>query len=151
MSQLRTQLQSATKCFLVTYHCIAKHYKALYNACLMQLVPGSIPGRGKCDLDFFSFPITEDFQDDRYGSHLISERNNFSNFKSQCGTNASNASHQVLAQSNLGFGSRCGFKIFKMVAQAGISWIVILNLYVAPMLPIKFQLNPTYGFRGDVV
>ena len=39
-SQLRTQLQSATKRFLVTYRCIAKRYKALFNAHLMQLVPG---------------------------------------------------------------------------------------------------------------
>ena len=29
--------------------------------------------------------------------------------------------------------------------------LAILNLYVAPMPPIKFRLNPTYGFGGDVV
>ena len=40
-SQLQTQLQSATKRFLVTYRCIAKRYKALCNAHLMQLVPES--------------------------------------------------------------------------------------------------------------
>ena len=28
--------------------------------------------------------------------------------------------------------------------------LALLNLYVAPMPPIKFQLNPTYGL-GDVV
>ena len=27
----------------------------------------------------------------------------------------------------------------------------ILNLYVAPMSPIKFQLNLTYGLGGDVI
>ena len=29
--------------------------------------------------------------------------------------------------------------------------LAILNLYVAPMPPIKFGLNLTYGFGGDVV
>ena len=29
--------------------------------------------------------------------------------------------------------------------------LVILNLYVTPILPIKFQLNLTYGLGGDVV
>ena len=29
--------------------------------------------------------------------------------------------------------------------------LAILNLYVAPMPPIKFHLNPTYGLGGDVV
>ena len=29
--------------------------------------------------------------------------------------------------------------------------LVILNLYVNPMPPIKFQLNPTYSLGGDVV
>ena len=29
--------------------------------------------------------------------------------------------------------------------------LAILNLYVAPLLPTKFWLNPTYGFGGDVV
>ena len=48
------------------------------------------------------------------------ERNDFSNSKSPCGPNDS---HQVWAQSDLGFGSRCGFKIFKvckMAAQVAI-------------------------------
>ena len=39
-------------------------------------------------------------------------------------------------KSDLGFGSRCGFKIFKMTT---------------PMLTIKFRLNPTYGLGGDVI
>ena len=29
--------------------------------------------------------------------------------------------------------------------------LAILNLYVAPMPPIKFWLNPTYSLGGDVV
>ena len=29
--------------------------------------------------------------------------------------------------------------------------LTILNLYVAPMPPIKFRLNLTYGLGGDVV
>ena len=29
--------------------------------------------------------------------------------------------------------------------------LAILNLYVSPMPPIKFCLNPTYGLGGDVV
>ena len=29
--------------------------------------------------------------------------------------------------------------------------LAILNLYVAPMPPIKFWLNLTYGLEGDVV
>ena len=29
--------------------------------------------------------------------------------------------------------------------------LAILNLYVAPMPPIKFQLNLTYGFGADVI
>ena len=29
--------------------------------------------------------------------------------------------------------------------------LAILNLYVAPIPPIKFRLNQTYGFGGDIV
>ena len=47
-------------------------------------------------------------------------------------------------------------KIFKMATVAAILDIgtnrsAILNLYVALMPPIKFQLNPTYGLGGDVI
>ena len=58
----------------------------------------------------------EEFQDGQLPS-WISERNNFSNSESLC---RSNASHQVLAQSDLQFGSRGDFKIFSMAAQAAI-------------------------------
>ena len=109
-------------------------------------------------------------------SSWISEWNNFRNSKSPCGPNAS---HQVWAQSDLGFGSRCGpswtakhnnlsiceslccshasHQDFQDGHHGGHLWyqnktiLTILNLYVAPMLPIKFRLNPTYGLGGDVV
>ena len=29
--------------------------------------------------------------------------------------------------------------------------LAILNLYIAPMSPIKFRLNPAYGLGGNVV
>ena len=45
----------------------------------------------------------------------ISERNDFSNSESLCHCDAS---HQVLAQSDLRFGRRCGLKTFKMAAMA---------------------------------
>ena len=54
------------------------------------------------------------------------------------------ASHQVLAQTDLPFRSRSGLKLFEQNDFSN------LNLYVNLMPPIKFQLNPTYGF-GDVI
>ena len=66
------------------------------------------------------------------------------------------ASHQVLAKSDLRFG-RCRLKNFKMASICGQlgyrnrTILAILNLYVTVMPPIKFQLNPTYGLGGDVV
>ena len=84
----------------------------------------------------------------------ISEQNDFSNSESLC---CSNPSHQVSAQSNLLFGRRCRLKNFKMVDRHGGHlgyWtgmiLAILNLYVAPMLPIKFWLRPTYCL-GDII
>ena len=47
----------------------------------------------------------------RWPPSWISERNDFSNSESLC---RSNASHQVLAQSDLRFGRRCRLKNFKM-------------------------------------
>ena len=47
----------------------------------------------------------------------ILERNQLSNFKSPC---LPNVSHQVWAQSDLPFGSRCGLKIFKMATEVAI-------------------------------
>ena len=53
----------------------------------------------------------EEFQDGRR------ERNDFSNFESLCHCDAS---HQVSAQSDLGFGRRCCLKNFKMAVMADI-------------------------------
>ena len=74
----------------------------------------------------------------------ISNRNDFSISESLCYCDASN---QVLAQSDLGFGRRCHLKNFKMAAMA---FLAILNLHVATMPPTMFQLNPTYCSVGDV-
>ena len=59
------------------------------------------------------------------------------------------ASHQVSAQSDLGF-RRCILKNFKMAALPGSHLghqnrkiLIILNLCVTVMPPIKFQLNRT--------
>ena len=84
----------------------------------------------------------------------ILEQNDFSNSESLCHCDAP---HQVLAKSDLRHGRRCCWKNYKMAAM-GPSWIwnriiniiAILILYVAPMPPIKFLLNVTYGL-GDVI
>ena len=60
----------------------------------------------------------------------------------------------VLAQSILRFRRRYSLKNFKMAAILDIGtelFLAILNLYVAPVPPIKFRLNLTYGLGGDVV
>ena len=68
-----------------------------------------------------------------------------------------NASHQVWAQSNLPFRSRRSLKIQDSHSGGHLGYwnktiLAILNLYVASMPPIKFQLNPTwFGRRTDVV
>ena len=56
----------------------------------------------------------EEFQDGRPG--WILEQNDFSNFESLCHCDAS---HQVSAQSDLGFGRRC-LKNFKMATMVAI-------------------------------
>ena len=79
----------------------------------------------------------------------ISEQNNFSNSESLC---CCDASHQVLAQSDLRFwemlfeefqdgsyGCHLGYQNGTMLA--------ILDLYNAPMPPIKFWLNLTWFGR----
>ena len=49
------------------------------------------------------------------------------------------------------------FEDFQVDHYGGNLWhqnemiLAILNLYVALMPPIKFQLNPTYSLGGDVV
>ena len=59
--------------------------------------------------------LLEDFQDGWHGSHLWYWNRMILAILNLHGPNAS---HHVWAQSDLGFQSRCGFKIFKMVAQA---------------------------------
>ena len=88
----------------------------------------------------------EDLQDGRGRccSKIFKMADNFSNSESLC---CSDASHQVLAQSDLWFGRRCHLKNFKMATMI----LAILNLCVTVMLSIKFWLNPTYGLGGDVV
>ena len=78
----------------------------------------------------------------------------FSISKSPCHPNAS---HQVWAKSDLPFRSRHGLKIFKMATMVAIldigmeRFLAILNLYVALIPPIKFQLNLTCCLGGDVI
>ena len=79
------------------------------------------------------------------------ERNDFSNSESLCHCDAS---HQVLAQSDLRFGRRYRLKNFKMAAYGGHlgyrngTILIILNLCVTVMPPIKFWLNSTYSLGG---
>ena len=53
----------------------------------------------------------------RWPLFLISERNAFNNSESLCHCDAS---HKVLAQSNLSFGRRCRLKNFKIATMAAI-------------------------------
>ena len=81
----------------------------------------------------------------------ISKWNYFSNSESLC---CSDASHQVSAQSNLGFGRRCHLTNFKMAAYLRYqnrTILAILNLHVFQISPTKFWLNPTYHLGADVV
>ena len=76
------------------------------------------------------------------------------NSKSPC---YPNASHQGWAQSDLQFVEQTWFDDFQDGHHGGhLRYqnrviLAILNLYVAPMSHIKFQLNPTYSLIGDVV
>ena len=76
----------------------------------------------------------------------ISELNNFSHSESLC---HSDASHQVLAQSDLWFGRRCLLKNGGHLGYPNGTILAILNLWVAPMPSIKFRLNLTYGLGGE--
>ena len=70
---------------------------------------------------------------------------NFRNSESVC---RSDASHQVLAKSDLWFGRNCRLQNSRW----RLSWIskATLNRCVTVMLPIKFWLNPIHGLGGDV-
>ena len=79
--------------------------------------------------------------------------NNFSNSEFLC---CSNASHQVLAQSDLCLGGDA-FEEFQdghngsHLGYRKGTILAILNLYVAPMSPIKFLLDPTFSLGRDVI
>ena len=79
------------------------------------------------------------FQDGRQRPSWISERNNFSSSESLC---CSDASHHVFAQSDLRFGRRYRLKNFNggHLEYRNETILAVLNLYVAPMPPIKFRL-----------
>ena len=83
----------------------------------------------------------------------IAKQNDLSNAESLC---SFDASHQVSAQSNLlvwemsfeefqigHYGGHLGYGLGTILA--------ILNLFVTPIPPIEFWLNPTYNLGGDVV
>ena len=75
----------------------------------------------------------------------IAKQNDLSNSESLC---HSDASHQVCEMSFEEFqyghhGGHHGYQNGTILA--------ILNLYIAPMPPIKFWLNRTYDLGGDVV
>ena len=112
--------------------------------------------------------INDDLQDSRRRccSKIFKKADNFSNSESLCRSDASN---QVLTQSDLWFGRRCPLKNFKMAAM-GMSFevfhdgphgghlgygnrtiLAIMNLYNSPKPHIKFQLNLTYCLGLDVV
>ena len=86
----------------------------------------------------------------------ISEQNHFSNSESLCHCDAS---HQVLVQSDLQFGGDVVWIISRWSSWLP-SWISEQNDFInseslchcaTVMSPIKFWLDPTYGFGGDVV
>ena len=91
---------------------------------------------------------SEEFQDGHPGSHLGYQNRTILAILNLCCH--CDASHQVSAQSDLGFGRRMSFEEFHMAILDIGTILAILNLHVATMPPIKFQLNPTHGSGGDV-
>ena len=79
----------------------------------------------------------------------ISKGNSFSNSESLCHCDES---HQVLAQSNTVW-EEMSFEEFQdgRHGYRNGTILAMLNLCVVPMPPIKFRLNLTYGFGGDIV
>ena len=71
----------------------------------------------------------------------IPEPNEFSNSESLC---RPNASHQVWAQSDLAFGSRCSLKIFKMVTMA----ILVSRTYNFSNSESSCSLDPSHLFSS---
>ena len=80
----------------------------------------------------------------------ISERNNFSNSESLCG---SDASHQASVQSSLGFGRRCRLKNFKMAILDISKRNDFNNSESLCLCHSSYQVlaHPSYRLGGDVV
>ena len=83
----------------------------------------------------------------------ILERNDFSSTESLCHCDAS---HQVLAQSDLWFGRRYCLMISRWPHGGHLGYrngtiLAILNLSFTVMYHIKLQLNRTYELGGDIV
>ena len=84
----------------------------------------------------------------------ISERNDFSNSESLCHCDAS---HQVFGSIQLKVWEETSFEEFQdghhgsHLGYRNGRILTILNLFNAPMPPIKFRLNLTYYLGGDVV
>ena len=117
----------------------------LPNASHLVSALSDLPFESRCHFKIFKLATM--------AAILDLKRNKFSISKSPCHPNAS---YHVWAQSDLPFGSRPDLKILRWPLWRP-SWKLEQNdfsnsesLFV-PMPPIKFQLNPTYGFGGDVV
>ena len=92
----------------------------------------------------------QDFQDGCPCRHFgYWNRTSFSNSESQY---HSNASQQVLAQSNMVW-EEMSFEEFQdgHLGYRNGTILAILNLYNTLMYPIKFLLNLTYGLGGDIL
>ena len=91
----------------------------------------------------------EEFQDSRHGGHL----GYLNNSESLCHCDAS---HQVFCSIQLTVWEM-SFEEFQDGVYSGHlgyrngTTLAILNLYVAPMPPIKFWLYPNYSLGGGVV
>ena len=88
----------------------------------------------------------EEFQDDRYGGNLGDQNRTILAILNM----SLLSSHNVLAQSDLRSGRRCRLKFQDGSHDSYLGYrngtiLAIPNLYNAPMPPIKFQLNLTYG------
>ena len=93
----------------------------------------------------------EDFQDGHFGGHL---RYRTRTILAIPNLYASESSRQVWAQSALRFRRR-SFEEFQDGLNGGHlgcrngKTLAVLNHNISPMLPTKFQLNPTYRSRAD--
>ena len=102
-------------------------------------------GQGMVGMSF------KDFQDGRHGGHLQYQNTMILSILSlqwpQC-------LPPRLVSIWLWIREQMWFQVFQVAIYFGETnetILAILNLYVAPMPPIKFWLNLTYGLRGDVI